>query len=525
MSPEPETSAHHDEARYRALLDAFPEAIIIQDPDTGNFVDANAHAATLFGHPLESFSTLNMEDISVGLPPCTLAEARKWMEKAKESTQTFEWLARTRKGRLFWTEIHLQRVKLDGETRLISTIRDITESKHMASEHAARLKRAEAQNTLFMSLAEATADFSKALQTIVHFLATEMGDLCILELFDSTHHLIPVAVDQPYLDGKELLPDLQNLVFPSTLETPCPWNSASGKVLASGDPLRLTDPTGNRPLELIHEAFHPFLRRYHVHSLLCVPMRSQGQITGTILMAKGSASRSYSIEDMGMLQNLADRSALSLTNAKLFSENLAQAEALREANQELEARVQARTQELATANERLQRLSIEDALTGLANRRKFNEVMDEELRRMRRGGDVLSLILCDVDFFKRYNDNYGHAAGDECLRSVGKVMKDIFKRAGEVPARYGGEEFAVILPGVTYDHARRAAERLRLALNETAIPHAHSEAAPHVTLSIGVVTSLVDAETDASWFIEQADQCLYHAKHNGRNQVATRQYP
>lgn len=348
-----------------------------------------------------------------------------------------------------------------------------------------------------------------------HFLATEVGDLCVLELLDSEGVLMPRAVDQPYLDGKDLLPDL------TAINDPAPSGTASTIVMGRGEPLRITDPSGNDPLELVRKEFHPFLRRYHVHSLLVVPMLSRGRVTGAITMAKGSASKAYTQEDQGTIQSLADRAALALANAQLFAENITQAEALKLANHELEERVSQRTQELAQANERLQRLAVEDALTGLANRRRFNEAMDEEIRRMRRTNGILSLLLCDVDFFKRYNDRYGHSSGDECLRTVGEVMRSVFKRAGELPARYGGEEFAVVLPGVNSSHARRAAERLRLALEEIALPHLDSDAADHVTLSIGVITAKVDTESDATWFIERADEALYRSKHEGRNRVTT----
>jgi diguanylate cyclase (GGDEF)-like protein len=240
---------------------------------------------------------------------------------------------------------------------------------------------------------------------------------------------------------------------------------------------------------------------------------------GTLTLAKGSASRPYSEEDQTMLQNLADRAGLALTNAKLFSENLQQAEQLRRANVELEARVAARTAELEQLNQRLKQMAIEDALTGLANRRRFNEVMDEEIRRARRGKKLFTLLMCDVDFFKRYNDHYGHQGGDDCLRAVGEIMREVFRRAGELPVRYGGEEFAVILPGVNQESGLKAAEKLLKALAERAIPHARSDAAAHVSLSIGLISARVEQERDADWFIARADAALYQSKEDGRNRA------
>ncbi|HWQ08491.1 MAG TPA: GGDEF domain-containing protein, partial [Holophaga sp.] len=239
-------------------------------------------------------------------------------------------------------------------------------------------------------------------------------------------------------------------------------------------------------------------------------------------LVRCGSTKPYSAEDAAMLQNLADRSALTLVNARLYSENLEQAEQLRKANAELEQRVAERTAELEKAMEALHRMAVEDTLTGLANRRRFNDAMEEEIRRARRSGEPLSLLMCDVDFFKRYNDAYGHQGGDDCLRMVGAVMRDAFKRAGDLPARYGGEEFVVILPGAVKEQAERAGEKLRQAIVDRAMPHKGSDVAPCVTLSIGICSvSDLSETTDADWFIAKADEALYRSKAGGRNRVTS----
>ena len=221
-----------------------------------------------------------------------------------------------------------------------------------------------------------------------------------------------------------------------------------------------------------------------------------------------------------MLQNLADRAALTITNSKLYAENLKQAEALKVANQDLERRVEARTLELAKANARLQLMAMEDGLTRLANRRHFDTVLGNELRRCQRNGEPLSLLLCDVDFFKRFNDRNGHVEGDACLRKVGEILRGLFRRAEDLPARYGGEEFAVILSGCGADQARLEAEKVREAIEGASIPHGDSTVAPVVTMSVGVASALVGAETTPEWFIVHADSQLYRSKASGRNRVS-----
>jgi diguanylate cyclase (GGDEF)-like protein len=183
----------------------------------------------------------------------------------------------------------------------------------------------------------------------------------------------------------------------------------------------------------------------------------------------------------------------------------------------------------------LRRLSTVDALTGIANRRAFDEALGQEWRRMMRHGTALSLLLIDIDFFKRFNDTYGHVAGDTCLRAVAQALGRRARRAGEMAARYGGEEFAVLLPLTGSGDATKLAELMCAAVRELALLHAGSAAAPIVTVSIGVASvadlpefaavlcrdAAADAPSPAATvLIEAADQALYRAKTGGRNRVA-----
>jgi len=171
---------------------------------------------------------------------------------------------------------------------------------------------------------------------------------------------------------------------------------------------------------------------------------------------------------------------------------------------------------LRSANARLEQLSLSDPLTGLANRRCFDETEDLEFRRAQRAGLPLSLLLCDVDFFKRYNDTYGHAQGDLCLQQVATALQQVVVRPGDLVARIGGEEFAVLLPATDLSGAAAMAERLRQAVTALAIAHAGSEAAGYVTLSIGYA-ALSDATPDFATLMDHADRALYRAKSLGRN--------
>jgi diguanylate cyclase (GGDEF)-like protein len=179
-----------------------------------------------------------------------------------------------------------------------------------------------------------------------------------------------------------------------------------------------------------------------------------------------------------------------------------------------------RNRQLRDARAQLTDLANIDELTGLGNRRLVNTVLQDEINRAIRAGGRLSLILLDVDYFKNYNDHYGHPAGDEVLQKLADVMQRATARAGEVVARYGGEEFILLLPGASAESAMRTAQRLRAMIEGERIPHDASKVAPYVTISQGVLTVAPRDAIHPAELVRQADQALYRAKDKGRNAIA-----
>ena len=178
-------------------------------------------------------------------------------------------------------------------------------------------------------------------------------------------------------------------------------------------------------------------------------------------------------------------------------------------------RAQQETQKL---NQELEHLSYYDQLTGLANRRHFDNTLERQFAWARRHKSPLSLIICDVDFFKIYNDSYGHQQGDDCLSKVGKVLREQARRPTDLACRYGGEEFTVILPETNLLGARVLGESLRQAVYEQAIPHSGSKVADRVSLSLGVATYHGQYHQVAE-LLKAADEALYKAKEHGRNRM------
>lgn len=179
------------------------------------------------------------------------------------------------------------------------------------------------------------------------------------------------------------------------------------------------------------------------------------------------------------------------------------------------------TEKLDQANRELERLNAIDGLTGVANRRRFDETLRHEWLRAARGGHPLSLLFIDVDEFKPFNDGYGHVAGDECLRDLARLMAATLRRPPDLLARYGGEEFAVILPETGADGATSVARSLLEAVREAAIPHEFSSVSPVLSISIGVATAIPERADKEGYevLLTIADEALYKAKNAGRDQV------
>ncbi|MCW8943608.1 MAG: diguanylate cyclase [Sedimenticola sp.] len=177
------------------------------------------------------------------------------------------------------------------------------------------------------------------------------------------------------------------------------------------------------------------------------------------------------------------------------------------------------TQELENANQELQQMADSDGLTGIANRRCIDEYLVRMHGHCRRYKQPLSLIMLDIDHFKAYNDTYGHLAGDSCLKKMAKVMKLCVKRPIDLAGRYGGEEFCIILPDTDQQGVLRVAKLLQNSIHKMAIPHTGSITKPFVTFSAGCITAIPDEQTDTMTLFARADEALYIAKKNGRDQI------
>jgi diguanylate cyclase (GGDEF)-like protein len=275
--------------------------------------------------------------------------------------------------------------------------------------------------------------------------------------------------------------------------------SAFRYVERTGEPLLLADAMADDRF-----ARDPYFAGCEQCSLLVVPIRSQGEPRAIVLLENRVSRNAFAAGRHEAVMLIAGQLAVSLDNALLYAS--------------LEQKVGERTVALAAANEQLALLSLTDPLTGLVNRRGFDEKLQAAWRRALRSGGSLGLAMIDIDKFKSYNDEYGHPAGDACLRSVAATLQDGIRPGSDVAARYGGEEFVLLFPDAVIEGTYAAAERLRAAV-AALYDNDSTSVRRTVTISIGVVAFIPAANDNAAQYIEAADAALYQAKSEGRDRV------
>ncbi|MDJ1183585.1 sensor domain-containing diguanylate cyclase [Roseofilum casamattae] len=256
-------------------------------------------------------------------------------------------------------------------------------------------------------------------------------------------------------------------------------------------------------------------REFSMYSLICAPLKTQQGILGAIQISSDRPMQ-YTAQDLKLFMALASQAAASIQNALFYKQ-------LEEYSRTLEVKVAERTAALERANQELNRLAHLDGLTKVANRRCFEDVFQKEWYRLAEEKQPLSIIVCDVDYFKRYNDTYGHQMGDECLQAIATTIATTLTNPTDLVARYGGEEFVVIMPNAQASNAWMIAQNIEREIRQLGIEHKASLVSPLITLSMGISSIVPHNAISSQEFFEIADRALYDAKKQGRDRVVFRE--
>lgn len=295
--------------------------------------------------------------------------------------------------------------------------------------------------------------------------------------------------------------DLSGQVIAESLEPP--WPSALGQVITQNCSLEVVRVSQQKQNNDVHIAsnvdqadlsasYRAMLSALQVRANLVLPILDNQRIWGRLEAQHCAAVRPWQPEEVSFLQRLCDQLAIAIQQSELY-------------------------EQLRAANQQLYYLANHDQLTEIANRRHFDEYLEQEWKRLARDQSPLSLIICDVDYFKPYNDTYGHPAGDTCLVQIAQVLAQSARRPADLAARYGGEEFALILPDTDVAGAVQLVTLIQTELQRLHLPHQASPIAQAITLSFGIASDRPTVQSHVQGLIDRADAALYQAKQSGRN--------
>ncbi|MBV9389010.1 MAG: diguanylate cyclase [Chroococcidiopsidaceae cyanobacterium CP_BM_ER_R8_30] len=467
-----------EEQNIRELVDSLDAIVWEAKLPTFQFTFVSRRVPEILGYPVEQW--LKEPDFWVNLIP--LEERQQfldwcWKMLNKGNEHDFEQRFLAADGQIVWlhTWISVVRNEQGDAEQLRGLMVDVTERKRIEE-----LLRQQAERERLMRVVTQQIRRSLNLDEILNTTVVEVqqclqADRVVVFRYKSDGKSVVVAESvatgwNPILGMAAYENWFKEGISPYTLINPIVIHDIQQRVL---------------PSQVIE-----FVERQQVKSALAAPIfLDNNLLLGALAVHQCSGLRQWQPFEVELLEQVAIQLAIAIQQSTLY-------------------------QQLEQANLELQRQAIIDSLTQVANRRRFDEYLDREWRRLAREQAPLSLILCDLDFFKLYNDTYGHQAGDKCLQQIAQALELSVRRPTDLVARYGGEEFAIILPDTDDAGAVCVAERIRSEVKSLAIAHANSQ---HVTISLGIASALPCLGASIEKLIAAADRALYQAKEQGRD--------
>ncbi|OKH38693.1 hypothetical protein NIES2119_08850 [[Phormidium ambiguum] IAM M-71] len=481
-----EEALRESEQRYRSLIATMAEGIVLQQAD-GTITACNDSAERILGITAEQMMGRNSIDLSwqtihedgSHFP----GETHPAMVTLRTGEPQFNVIMGVHKpdGNISWISINSQPLFRPNQTQpyaVVTSFADITIRKQVEEALTQQAERERMIYAIAQRIRQ-SLDLKQILSTTVdevrHFLQT---DRVIIYRFNPDWS--GIVVEESVAEGwlKILNMEITDTYFVERQGKAYQYNT-----------IRVTSDIYEAGFADCHIEL---LEKLQVRAKLIVPILQGENLWGLLVAHHCSSPRHWYPWESELLQQLATQVAIAIQQSELH-------------------------QQLQIANKQLENLALIDQLTQVANRRCFDRTLSEEWTRLIGEQRPLSLLLCDIDYFKQYNDTYGHTAGDICLKLVAQALRQAVQRPIDVVARYGGEEFAIILPHTNSKGAVRVAQKIHKTIQDLHILHAASKVSKLVTVSIGISTKIPTRETVSLDLIEAADRALYQAKSNGRN--------
>ena len=479
-----ESTLRQQEQEFRTLAENTPDCILRCDREF-RFLYVNPAVTTLSQRPRAAMVGKTSEELGYPDALVTLWHGAVAQAFATGQEQSLEYsLALIGNHHTFQARV-VPEVTDGAVTSVLVVARDITDLKRAQSELVYRAEREHTLRLMTQRIRE-TLDLEAILSTAVtEIQRTFQADRTLIFRLNSDHSgvVIQEAVRPAY--PVTLAMRWEDECFPPD----CYAAYAQGQA-------RIVSDVG---LDSWGDCLVEFMQETGVQSKMVAPIlqrQSDGsmRVWGLLITHACATPRRWQPDELDLLQQVAEQLAIALYQAELH-------------------------QQLQAANQELERISNTDALTQIANRRYFDRSLAQEWQRAQREQMPLALILCDIDFFKQYNDTYGHPAGDVCITAVAQVLQGCLHRSGDCLARYGGEEFAVILPHTDQMGAETMARKMQRAIAALNLPHAAHPTAQRITLSFGLAMAMPQTGLSPQNLLSRADQALYQAKQTGRNRV------
>lgn len=473
------------EERYRSVVSALSEGIAVIQAD-GTILTCNASAVEILGLSKKELIGCKLTDLKRTIiredgSPCPIQDYPVFVTLRTGQPMSQQTLGIVKDDQTIWISVNTQPLYQSCVGQIEAVVASFTDITEIRRSEVAALRRQAQQERLLSDIAQRirqTLNLDVILKTAVtevqQFLHTNWVMVYRLEA-DGSGVVVAEAMTpglSPLLGTR-----IEEMLDPNQGE-----DYQEGMVRACGD-IEAAEGLMPGPLDKLTQA----------RARVIVPIFQGTGLWGLLLAYDTEQPRSWEAAELEVLTRLTTQIAIAIQQSQLY-------------------------QHIQTANQQLAHLATHDGLTQLANRRSFDTYLAKEWACLVRQQAPLSLILCDIDYFKSYNDTYGHPAGDCCLQEVAAVLQEVVKRPADLLARYGGEEFVIVLPVTDACGAEAIAVRIQETLERRNILHGESPLGGRITLSLGVATVIPTSGRSPQFLIDRADAALYAAKHHGRNQ-------